>query len=148
MTITVNADAIIASTSTNDHPTIYLDIQGPPMAQARPRFQWHVAANRGVPVVYDPSRAMKRACRTACARALMEVGITNFPFFPDGHLHLKVLFFVHNQAKDLDNLTKFVMDALETVVYTNDRDIWEAHIKKVAVGKPDEFTRIEIQELI
>jgi Holliday junction resolvase RusA-like endonuclease len=117
------------------------------MVQTRRCFQWHGAAG-GRPVLYDPSQAMKRAYRTACARALMEVGITYFPFFPRRNLHLKVLFFIHNQAKDLDNLLKFVMDALEKVVFGNDRVIWEATIKTVAVEKSDEFTRIEIQELI
>jgi Holliday junction resolvase RusA-like endonuclease len=66
---------------------------------------------------------MKRAYHTACARALMEVGITHFPFFPGRNLQLKVLFFIHNQAKDLDNLLKFFMDALEMVVYWNNHVI-------------------------
>lgn len=142
-----DADAIIAcATTTDDHPTLYLDVGGPPQVQARPRFHWQVPAGRLV--VYDPSQAMKRAYRAACARAMMEVGITHFPFFAGQNLHIKVHFYIHNQAKDVDNLLKFVMDALETVVYENDRVICEATLKKVPVEKSDEFTRIEIQELI
>ena len=44
----------------------------------------------------------------------------NFPLFVGQPLKVTIVFGIANMAKYIDNLVKFVMDALETVVYGND----------------------------
>jgi hypothetical protein len=46
-------------------------------------------------------------------------------------LFMKISFSVMNTLKDSDNLLKFVLDALQTVVYSNDKLLYEIHVRKV-----------------
>jgi Holliday junction resolvase RusA-like endonuclease len=128
--------------------TFYLEVQGPAMVQQRTRIRFLPLAGRAV--VYDPSQASKRAFRRAVLLALNELGIVEFPVFQDQQ-HLKIqlncTFYLHNEAKDVDNLLKFVMDALESVIYQNDRVVFETHLKKVKVPQQEEFTKIEVRDI-
>jgi Holliday junction resolvase RusA-like endonuclease len=38
-----------------------------------------------------------------------------------------------NVSKDVDNLLKFVLDALQTVLYSNDKFIFDIHARKERV---------------
>jgi Holliday junction resolvase RusA-like endonuclease len=58
-----------------------------------------------------------------------DLKITDFPLLKV-NLKIEVVFHVSNMAKDVDNLLKFVLDALNTVVYEDDR-----HVHKIVGTK-------------
>ena len=127
-------------------PTLYLDIKGVPQVQERPRIRMQTFARQAT--LYDPSSKCKIAFKLAVKAALTEVGIATFPLF-SRYTKIKVVAtcYIQNLAKDVDNLLKFVQDALESVVYTNDCMIFESCIKKVHIGRADQFTKLEIFEV-
>jgi Holliday junction resolvase RusA-like endonuclease len=143
------ADAVIAASAAGDAPpTIYIDIQAPPMVQQRPRVRFLPLIR--TPLIYDPSQRQKRAYRVAVMQALAQLGVAHFPIFPhhrDLKLRISAIFFVQNINKDLDNLLKFVFDALQGAIYLNDRVIWEVTAKKVQVANQDQFTQLEIEQV-
>jgi hypothetical protein len=117
---------------------------GDPPAQARGRINWR---NRPVPVYYDPSSRSKAAYALVLRNALMSFGTSSFPIFnreilaSTKGLKLTVAFYLHRKVadyhvvsgkkvlkktaemfpknKDVDNMLKFVMDAIHGVVYDN-----------------------------
>ena len=128
-----------------DHPIVYITVQGPPLVQKRSRVR---VLGRGHPVVYDPSRRSKWTYKQAIRNAMADLGTTDFPFFQGRKLKLTVTFALTNQAKDVDNLLKFVMDACEKVLYKNNALIWEAAEKKITVASAEQFTQIQVEELL
>jgi Holliday junction resolvase RusA-like endonuclease len=139
-------EAIIAGEG--DSSTIYLTIPGVPMVQQRARIRWcRLAFQR--PRMYDPCSVAKKAYRLAVKNALTDVGVSSFPIFGnDDHLQLIVNFGVSNQGKDLDNLLKFVMDALQGVVYRNDSRIWISKQDKISVAADQQFTTVEVKKIV
>jgi Holliday junction resolvase RusA-like endonuclease len=102
------------------------------------------------PLIYDPSQRLKRAYRGAVIQSLAQLGLRNFPIFPDQSdlkLGMSVVFYVHNMNKDIDNLLKFVLDALQGAIYANDRVIWEVTVKKVHIVSNDQFTQLVIEQV-
>jgi Holliday junction resolvase RusA-like endonuclease len=82
-------------------------------------------------------------------QALAQLGVTHFPIFHhhrDLKLGISTTFYVHNINKDLDNLLKFVFDALQGAIYVNTRVIWEVTAKNVQVANQDQFTQLEIEQ--
>jgi Holliday junction resolvase RusA-like endonuclease len=73
-----------------------------------------------IPLFYDPSQRKKRAYRVvAVMQALAQLGVTHFPIFPhhrDLKLRICATFYVHTINKDLDNLLKFILDALQGAI--------------------------------
>jgi Holliday junction resolvase RusA-like endonuclease len=53
-----------------------------------------------------------------------------------------------NNAKDIDNLLKFVMDALESVLYDNDACIMSANETKMIVPIGAQYTTFVLEELV
>ena len=138
-----DVDAIIVG-GDEDERELYLDIGGPPLVQQRLR----VAFLRFIhPRLYDPSGRSKRALKRAVRNALVNVGNDDFPVFQNSVLEVQVTFFVSNPNKDIDNLAKFLLDALEGVIYSNDRLIWDLVAKKRILGHPLQFTRVRINRL-
>ena len=56
-------------------------------------------------------------------------------------------FGMSNAASDFDNPTKQFVDILSKKYKFNDKDIYEAHIKKVVVPKGQEYITFEISPL-
>jgi Holliday junction resolvase RusA-like endonuclease len=141
-------DAMIADNGAPQDTTVYIDIKGEPMVQERHRVR--VVRPGGRTIVYDPSHNKKRACKEALEKALAGLGITQFPVFPGNNLKffVKMEFHLHNASKDNDNIEKFYMDMMESVIYFNDRQIFENIGKKRLVAKGEEFTKIEVYELV
>jgi Holliday junction resolvase RusA-like endonuclease len=135
-------DAVLVSL--NDIRTLYATVIGSPAVQARPRMN----TRNGRVHIYDPSARSKRAFKRAMRQALQELGIVAFPIFlPTSHLKLKATFFLSNEGKDVDNMLKYLMDALQSVVYGNDAGIYDIETKKVKTNINSQFTRFEIEEL-
>jgi Holliday junction resolvase RusA-like endonuclease len=118
------------------------------MVQHRPHVRFLPLIR--TPLIYNPSQRQRRAYRVTVIQALAQLGITHFPLFPhhrDLKLSICVKFNVHNINKDLDNLLKFVFNALQGEIYVNDCVIWEVTAKKVQVANQDQFTQLEIEQI-
>jgi Holliday junction resolvase RusA-like endonuclease len=121
---------------------------GDPPVQARPKIVWRF---RPIPVYYDPSARAKAAFERSLRESLLSFGVTSFPYFNreaianTKGLKLTLDLFLHRKKldyrvvkgvevlredcdnfpkkKDVDNMLKFIMDALHHVIYDNDNVI-------------------------
>jgi Holliday junction resolvase RusA-like endonuclease len=143
-----DVEAMIADNGSPQDKTVYIHIKGPPMVQQRHRIRVLPAGRRHF--IYDPSHQQKRACKQALRQALSELGITQFPVYPGHNLKfiVKMNFYLHNHRKDNDNLEKFAMDMMESIIYYNDRQIYDNITKKRVVAESGEYSEIEIQEIV
>ena len=104
----------------NTRKVLSLEVTGAAVAQPR----HHVSRLRNRLLVFDPASSAKRILRNATKQALEEVGVSTqaAPIFgPGDKVKLTIEFYVDRSNKDMDNLLKFVMDAMSTVVYSDDR---------------------------
>ena len=95
---------------------ISFTIPGEPIAQNG----WKVRF-RGLPfpVIFDPHSKAKKTLRKAIKQAMQEFDAPQFPH--RNMLNVRVRFFLKRRyPKDLDNMSKFLLDALEGAVYPND----------------------------
>jgi Holliday junction resolvase RusA-like endonuclease len=125
--------------------SIFFVSVGEPPVQERPRVVWR---GRRTPTIYDPSARKKADYARALKHAMTEIGSTWFPAFDKDILKgtkgltLTVEFYLHRnlgdycfahgqkilkedcddypKGKDIDNMVKFIMDALHLVIYDND----------------------------
>jgi hypothetical protein len=143
------AEAIIVADSMEDQgKSVQIIVHGSPLVQQRHRGRYLIAAARTL--VWDPCKASKRSFRDVVRAALEGLGLDDddFPCFCGKALIFDVSFHVMNTSKDVDNLLKFVLDALQTVLYSNDRFIYDIHARKRRVYHVgDENTIIEVKAL-
>ena len=120
---------------------------GDPQVQQRPRITWR---GRMMPVVYDPCAGSKVEWRGHLHRALVDCGVSVFPFFSfentdamqSSGLQIEVVFHIMRRradykmfrgelvllnnhqkypgTKDVDNMVKYIMDVFHNVLYRND----------------------------
>ena len=82
-------------------------------------------------------------------RALEEVGTSLFPLFENGtKLKVMATFHVFHSSKDVDNLAKFLLDALEKVVFKNDNMVVLLVATKTRTTRNLEFTDFEIENIV
>jgi Holliday junction resolvase RusA-like endonuclease len=96
--------------------------------------------NLVAPRHYDPSQREKVEWKKAVTQEMVVCRIPQ-PFFTedDGPIKVVVTFYFthrfpgerHPSKKDLDNVLKFVLDAIQGPVYWNDKAIAEIHSRKV-----------------
>jgi Holliday junction resolvase RusA-like endonuclease len=81
--------------------------------------------------------------------ALAEVGAT-FPLFDDGvKLKVTCTFHVFDTRKDIDNMVKFLLDCLQSVLFKNDDMIYFIVAKKIHTARRDlEFTKFEVENIV
>lgn len=99
-------------------------VQGEP----RPKQSFRVSGRGG----YTPARVKAWQTDVACDAtiAMREIERFNLPFEND--LAVTLMFTLgDNRRVDLDNLSKAVLDGLNKIVYADDRQIVELHLKKV-----------------
>jgi Holliday junction resolvase RusA-like endonuclease len=121
--------------------------KGTPIVQERPRIHRIAGGNFRV---YDPTSRKKLAFKAAVRREMVALGNIDFPFFTaDSAIHVKVKFVLprrvadvvgqatlapdaqtHPHGPDIDNLLKFVMDALEPTLYRDDTNIVHVEVEK------------------
>ena len=122
-------DVIIVSTNTAVN-SVSLLILGEPIAQPRTKcysppstrsgHQWRV-------IIFDPAKDEKCAFKYTVGLALEEMGMS-FPIVEDGaKLKVTAAFNVVDVRKDVDNLAKFLLDALHSVVFHNDNMVVSLH---------------------
>ena len=121
--------------------TLTMSVTGNAIAQARHRVR---RVNTSRLVFYDPHQREKVSFRLAVKESLQDVGIQYFPVFRNVHVRVHVSFFVRNLNKDLDNMIKFVLDALQSVVYRNDLCVVEMHSAKFLTAEPHDTTHIVV----
>jgi Holliday junction resolvase RusA-like endonuclease len=130
--------------------TLSYVVSGTPPVQERARMNHK---NRDKPTIYDPTSGAKKRYGLAVKQAMVDIGLVNFPhlsgkepvtlvakfFLPrrkkDYKLQGKVFILtdqaqVYPECKDVDNLLKFVMDALGEIVYKNDNCVVTGVSKK------------------
>lgn len=97
--------------------------------------------------VYDPVGTLKTRVREDLRAELSEfVAANNIPFFVAGERTQCTFVFRFAQGerdKDLDNLLKFILDAMQGVVFHNDMDIVRIQVTKEQLRTTDaemEFT--------
>lgn len=148
-------------------------VAGAPPIQQRPRITYR---GRESVIMYDPTAAQKTIFKNNLREALQ--GYT-FPYFTEAEImasagvKLIITFFVKHRYddyhvangnrvlradycripsnKDVDNMLKFVMDALAGVIYHNDFVVVEAVAKKSFVAPDSEYadgyTNISVEKL-
>ena len=98
--------------------------------------------------MYDPSLQLKGKFRWAVLKSLKGLKFGQYPLF-QVHLKITVAFHISNMTKDVDNLLKFVLDALQTIVYRNDRWVFKVVAEKELVGhRREQVTFIKIRRRI
>ena len=102
--------------------------------------------SRRQPVVYDPKKHAKNSLREAIREAFKELdGNINFPVFQMSRLQITVYFYLVNSGgRDIDNMIKFLQDAIEGVVFDNDKFVYEIHAYKHEVLYGNEATTVKV----
>lgn len=106
--------------------------------------------SRRQPVVYDPKKQAKNTLRACVRDAFKELdrNIT-FPVFQMSRLQMCVSFYLVNSAgRDIDNMVKFLQDALEGVVFDDDKYVYEIHAYKHEAPYGNEATIIKIAQAV
>ena len=109
---------------------IQFNLEGEPGVQNGWKLAW-----KGLPFpkIYDPESRNKRVLKNKLAAALLEYGVTSLPAIPSKKdLFIEVVYKYSDgrRNKDLDNMTKFLCDALEGIVYVDDKLIVKMVLKK------------------
>jgi Holliday junction resolvase RusA-like endonuclease len=135
---------------------------GDPPVQQRPKITYKA---RKHPVYYDPSAGDKTRWQLELKRALVDCGVSEFPFFSADDtnimastgLEINVIFHVSRRRadyemsqgtlvlredhqkypgkKDIDNMLKFLMDSFDKVLYHNDRCVVVTNARKKFVDE-------------
>ena len=130
-------EAFLASWEERDDRTARIDftVLGEPRVQNGWKVRW-----RGlrVPVIYDPCSRRKTDLRAAIRTAMLEGGLPDDTAFPAGQpLVLSVEYFYKTAYKrDLDNMTKFLLDALEGAIFPDDNSIMKMELVKKRSAQP------------
>lgn len=148
-------------------------ITGEPPVQERHRLMWRrtpPTANIGRlrPIFYDPSSAVKARYKAMVAASMVQYGLTPPYFNVDEAVTLEVRFVLarrrrdwrllpdgtvvltqHAQAfprgKDVDNLLKLLMDALQGPIYTNDKTVTKVIVSKLFSENANAMGWTEVQ---
>lgn len=165
-------DVVVADDGSR--PELWFTALGRPPVQQRPKITWK---SRKSTTYYDPSSGAKISWRRELKKALVDCGVMVFPFFQEkksslgikldicfhlrrrradykmrkGTLVLKEEHQKYPGTKDVDNLVKFVMDAMHYVLYLDDKCVVQVKAEKKFLSEDDkgkgEHTTIKISEL-
>ena len=124
-----------------DNLSVEITIPGIPVAQPRPRGR----LVNGRIIVFNPASRELNAFRRSVRECLGGLSVGMFPMFDIAvSLEVKAIFFVSNMRKDVDNMLKFVLDALQGVVYPDDRIIVTIQAKKIRCTVREQRTVLEV----
>ena len=118
------------------------EVAGEPLASNGPRIRFR---NLRVPIIFDPLAREKRQLRNVLKLALSEVGVQDL-LFREMELKVNITFFMANRwSKDIDNMAKFILDAMNLAIYDDDQRIVILDLKKRSSTEP--HTNISIQSV-
>ena len=137
---------IILSKRNDDHViSLGMEIMGEPLVQNGWKVRW-----RGLrfPIVYDPRKKEKAQVRAAILATFMNVfAEQSYPLMGSDlarPLRMIADYHLYNATtKDLDNMSNFLLDLLQKVVYVDDKQIFELVLKKNNSIEPKTVIYIE-----
>lgn len=108
-----------------------------------------VLRTRNQPLVYDPKKQKKLALRLAVQKAVNGLDpALDFPLFRVTRLKMSVTFnLVNSLGRDLDNMIKFLQDALEGVIFDNDKFVVQLHAEKHEALYGNETTFVKVAKI-
>ena len=136
-------EVVLSGNVVDEFNSVSFRISGEPVVQNGWSF-W--SRNRSMPVVYDVKQRHKKKLRKAIEEALqiaMGGGVT-LPFFDNNdHLGIVVAYGVKRYGqKNLDNLSKFLFDAMEGVVFRDNAAIGNTRLTKAETETETQFTEV------
>lgn len=134
---------------------IYIDIDGPPIAWKRAGHRSVRSGNKNLAIIYDKQKREKEMVRWQM-RSQFKEAILSVPLLVDiifrmpipkttsGKMKTQMLNgAVHHFHKpDCDNLAKFYLDCMNELVYKDDGQIYDLHVKKTYSLVPSTLIRI------
>ena len=133
--------AVLAPTANGAPEQLGIVVEGEPQVQERPRI-----SHLGHTHMYDPSSRSKNRFKIAVVKSLQGLTFAQYPLFRARRLNVTVAFYIKNMNKDVDNLLKFVLDALQMVVYTDDRCVCQIQARKFH-SPHHGYTKVSIEAL-
>jgi Holliday junction resolvase RusA-like endonuclease len=137
-----------SGSNTNGPPDeVSFRIHGPPIAQNGWKLAWR---NRRQPVLFDSLRKQKLAVRANIQCAFNQLQHYSFPVFPPNtNIQVELIFTLHRLTiKDVDNMMKYILDAMQDALYHDDAFIMVAVVRKVQANVEDvESTMVKITRL-
>ena len=132
------------------HPSLFLTLQGDPVAEARPRINGRR--------LYFPSARARRQVQRRITAMYAPVNVTGPIFGSDVPLQVNIEIFIRRPVRpprtpyprrtDVDNHAKFVLDVLQGVVYENDRDVVTLNVeKRYSDTHVEGYTTVEVLEV-
>jgi len=81
----------------------------------------------------ERAKAWKQLVNATCKKNILK-----------GKLSMEIIVYLpDNRRRDVDNMTKGVLDSLEKVFYEDDKQIWDLKISKKIEGKPRTEIKLE-----
>ena len=136
---------VVVANSNGGKKSLSMTILGDPPAQNG----WKAKLNgSGRIIMYDEKSTEKRRLRFALMKELQQL-TESVPLFSSTKLKMNVLYQLGGVVtrKDIDNMTKYLLDALEAALYDNDKWIVELNTKKISAGTPATVLSIEPSDL-
>jgi crossover junction endodeoxyribonuclease RusA len=122
--------------------SISFTVEGEPVAKERPRTMTDTG---GRTRTITPSKTLEHEAAIGWAFKAKYPGHEPWT----GDVRLVVEFHTRSKSKDLDNMLKTVMDALNGVVWADDRQIWHitAEVKRLQAWQREAWTHIYAREV-
>lgn len=128
-------DMVVARRN-GDIDSMHFEIQGPALTQNGWKVRTRAVGN---PFVYDPMASRKGRLREAIRRSLSGPDQDAFLFQAGVRLKVRVVYHLTPAElfrKDVDNMSKFLFDAMQKAIYANDSSIFQADLEKVESPTP------------
>jgi Holliday junction resolvase RusA-like endonuclease len=141
-------DILVVGLGNDDVDEISFEILGRPPVQNGWKMAWK--RFKGHPYLYDPKKREKMALRTAVKAAVRELTRAQLPVFRNTLLSASVVFHIEDiMGKDLDNMAKFLNDALEGAIMDDDKFVVQLFLSKIPVGQNEsESTMVKFSSVI
>jgi Holliday junction resolvase RusA-like endonuclease len=140
----------------DSNSVIIVEIIGPPLSMPRPTSIAWMAKGKMRKAVYNQKSKLVLLFRNQFKEKLEVTGHSFFPLYPEGAVAMEITFyrkvavknlpqvrkfatnkFIYDTKKpDVDNLSKFVLDALNGVVYKDDDQVVKLTATKVLHTEP------------
>ena len=130
----------IVITTTGNQRSVKFTLLGEPVAQNGWRLRFRGVA---APVMYNLLSRRKRQVKLLMQAAFLQLEEAT-PLFNGTRINVSIQFQLRlaSTGKDLDNMAKFLLDALEGSVYDNDKFIMDLHLSKASSPIPKTIVSI------
>ena len=139
-------DFMIVGMEEDNADEVSFTVFGKPPIQNGWKLAWKQMGRRP-PVIYDAKKGEKAMLRNLLKAAIRGFGRYQCPLFRKQTLSVSVVFGLRDIAsKDVDNLSKFLLDAMEGAIFDDDKFVYSLHASKVAVTtlEAKEFTSVQV----